>query len=184
MSVEQKQDGEDLVFVARDRSYASGAPVEVLRIPGSPSGVLSISGVPAQQVYEAKAVILSAAVKTLHGTPVQVIPAPPAGTYIEIVSMHARLVFNSAAYDGVAAGDFLELRYTDGSGALLTATVSPVGFADAVATADVTIAPASSGWIPLNAKVMAFVAATEWFAAAGDGDLHLDILYRIRPLAI
>lgn len=184
MSVEWKQDGEDWIWVSRDRGFG-GAVTEALRVAGDGSGTLSIAGKPVvSQTLQAKAVILSAAVKTLHGTPVQVIPAPPAGTYIEIISMHARLQFNTAAYDAVAAGDFLELRYTDGSGALLTATVSPVGFGDAVATADVLITPAASGVIPINAKVVAFIAATEWFGAAGDGDLHLDILYRVRPLAI
>lgn len=135
-------------------------------------------------VMRADVVLASAAVKTLHATPVQVIAAPGAGKFIEIISMHAYLKFGTAAYDGVAATDFLELRHTDGSGALLTQTVDPTGFGNAAADAHVLILPAS-GIVPLdNGKVVAFIAGTEWFAAAGDSALHLEILYRIRKTAI
>jgi hypothetical protein len=182
MSVEWKQDGEDWVWIARDRSFG-GAIVEMLRVPGTPGALVSIAGNPVvAPVLRATAVLLAAAVKTLHATPVQVLPAPPANTYIEVVSMHAYLKFGSAGYDSVAATDYLELRYTDGSGALLVQAVSPAGFGDATSDAHLLLEPAAS-WAPANAKVVAYIAGSEWYAAAGDSDLHLDILYRIRPLA-
>jgi len=180
--IREKQEGEDIVYMGGSREFGS-AQVEVMRLKGDGSGV-SISGVDSIPLYKAKAVILSAAVKTLNATAVEVIPAPPSGKFIEIVSAHAMLKFNSAGYDAVGAGDVLELRYTDSSGALLNATVSPVGFADAVADAHDMLHHAASGWAPLNAKVVAHIAVGEWYAAAGDGDLHLEILYRLRDLAI
>lgn len=185
MSVEQKQDGEDLIWVARDRSFG-GKTVEVLRVGGDANNpqVKHFGNPVVSPTLQAKATIATAAVKTLHATPVQVIPAPPAGKYIEIVSVHAELVYGTAGYDGVDATDYLELRYTNGSGALLTATVSPAGFGDATANAHVTLTPASSGWIPANAKVVAYIAGSEWYTAAGDSALRFDILYRLRDLAL
>lgn len=183
MSVEWKQDGEDWVWVSRDRGFG-GAVVEALRVKGDGSGQLVFQGNPlVDQLLIAKAVIPTASVKTLHATPVQVIPKPPAGYFIEIVSMSAELVFVSAGYDAVAATDYLELRYTDASGALLVQTVSPVGLGDAVANANQIINPAN-GYIAINAKVVAYIAGTEWYAAAGDSPLHLEIAYRLRKLAI
>lgn len=54
---------------------------------GSPADVRSI-----------KVAISSAQILALFATPIQIIPAPPAGEYIDIISANANLVFNTTAY--------------------------------------------------------------------------------------
>jgi hypothetical protein len=133
-------------------------------------------------LYRAFKALTANEVKALHATPVEVIAQPSAGTYIEVVSVHAFLDFNSVAYDAVGATDYLQLRYTDGSGALLTQNVSPAGFGDASADAYLLLNPAAS-YAPLRAAVMAYIAGGEWYAAAGNSPVNLVVLYRKRTLA-
>ncbi len=133
-------------------------------------------------------VIANAALKTLNATPVTAVPAPAAGFYNELVSVHARIVFAGAAFDAVGATDFLELRYTNAAGLLLTQNVNPVGFADQASTQSrlVPLANATAAFLTpaAAAAIVAHIATGEWFGAAGGGELHLDILFRTRTLAV
>jgi hypothetical protein len=137
------------------------------------------------QVKIATKTIANAALKTLHATPVEVIATPGSGKFLEIVSVHANLVYATAAFDDVGASEFLELRHTNGSGALLTQTTGCAqGFGDASADAHLLIQPAT-GIVPVdNANVVAYIAGGEWYAAAGGSALHLEVLYRVRTTAI
>lgn len=69
-------------------------------------------------------------VLALNATPKEIVAAPGAG----IANVHdfseVFYDYNSAAYAGIAAGENLELRYTDGSGPLI-ATLETVGLLDA-----------------------------------------------------
>jgi len=125
--------------------------------------------------------IPNASLKVLNATPFEVIPAPPSTHFIEFLGVHCKLKFAVAAFDGVAAGDLFELRYTNAAGLLLNQTASPVGFANASADAHVTYLPVGTT-TPISANVVAHLAATEWFTAAGGGSLLLSIAYRLRPL--
>jgi hypothetical protein len=74
----------------------------------------------------------------------------------------------------------IHLKYTDGSGSILVQSVDPVVFATATADAHLSISAAATS-IPLNAKVVAFLAGA-W--ATGDSPITLEVLYRLRDLAI
>lgn len=135
-------------------------------------------------VLTATGVIATAAVKTLHATPVSLVAAPGAGLYIDVLDCHWYLAFASAAYDAAAAGDTLGAKYTDASGAQTLQTVAGNTIGSASADYHV-IARAANTVLPVaNAAVVANIDATEWFAAAGDSPLHYELHYQIRTLAI
>lgn len=65
--------------------------------------------------------LTSSQILALHGTPITLIPAQGANTIIVVTGIAAFLRFNSAAYVGT---NNLEFRYTNGSGAKVTADMS------------------------------------------------------------
>lgn len=134
------------------------------------------------------ATIANAALKTLNATPVTVVSAPAAGKYIEVVSCLARMIYATAAFDSVGATEYLELRYTDATGQIITQNVSPAGFADQSSTQQRLLPLATGAAALVNpvaaAVVVAHIATGEWYSAAGGGSLKLQILYRVRTLAI
>jgi hypothetical protein len=127
--------------------------------------------------------IAAGAVATLNATPVTIIAAPAAGLFIEIVRAHAWLDFATTAYDGVAAGEDLVLKYTNAAGATLTNIVAGVGFADQVTDQHRVVGPINTEITPVAATpVVAHVLVGEWFAAAGNSPVKIEVLYRIRTL--
>jgi hypothetical protein len=164
-----------------DRTF-KGVRRTVLRVDDQ-TGDVEIHGVKvngAAAVLVAKKTLSAAQILALDTVPIEIIPKPAAGKYIEVVSVHAMLKFNSAQYASVGATDYLQLRYTDGSGAKQLKDVSPVGFGDAAADAHLIIGHADS-LIPANAKVVASLAGA-W--TTGDSMVTLEVMYRLRDLAI
>lgn len=131
----------------------------------------------------ARGSIAAASVATLNATPVEVIAAPGAGEYIEVVSCHWMLDHQGVDYDGAAAGEDLSLKYTNAAGAKVTDDVDHSGFADASADAHAIVKGVAVTPVA-NAAIVAHVLSGEWFAAAGDGILQYEIVYMIRRLAI
>jgi hypothetical protein len=121
-----------------------------------------------------------ASVRTLFATPYTIIAAPGAGKYIQVDRCHWWLDFGTAAYDAAAAGDTLELKYTNAAGAAVVDAIA--GNAIGAAAADYhTLALAVPEVIPVNnAVIVAHINAGEWFAAAGDSPVLCDVLYRVR----
>ena len=145
-------------------------------------GVVETSA-PGEAVQKASGTIATGDVATLNATPVEMIPAPGAGKYIEVLSVHWFLDFATTAYDAAAAGDTLEAKYTNGSGDAVVDAVA--GDAIGAAAADYhTIVQAVQELIPVaNAAVVAHVNTGEWYGAAGDSPLKWEALYRVRDLA-
>ena len=77
--------------------------------------------------------ISSAQLLALNTTPITVLPAV-ANYYHLFTGAALFLDYNSAAYAGIAAGEDLAFRYTDGSGAIV-GEVETTGFLDATADA-------------------------------------------------
>lgn len=147
------------------------------------TGDVEIQGVKQNGVVALRSIkkkLSAAQILALDGTPIEVIPAPAAGKWIEIVSVQLFLDYATTAYAGIAGTDYFQLKYTDGSGALLTQNVDPTGFADAVADAYLRLGPAAT-WAPLSAKVVASLAGP-W--TTGDSPITVEVLYRIRNLAL
>lgn len=78
--------------------------------------------------------LTAAQVKALNATPITLVAAPAAGTANVLLDVQFFLDYNSAAYAGIAAGEDLAVRYTNGSGDIL-ATIEATGFLDATADA-------------------------------------------------
>lgn len=94
--------------------------------------------------------LTSAQILALNGTPITLVPAPGAGRALVHFGTMLFLDYNSTAYDGVATGEDIAIRYTDGSGAI-------------AATAEMT------GWITLTADALLWVAGGAAPAATGGG---------------
>lgn len=155
---------------------------------GGNEGIIPASGAtqgPAG-IFSRITAIATAAVKTLNATPVSIIPAPGAGLFIEIVSIHAWLVYGTAGYDAVGASDDLAFKYTNASGAKVVTDIEATGFGDATSDQHRVTYPTNgaANMTPVaNAAVVAHILTGEWFASAGDSSLKIEATYRIRSLA-
>ena len=132
-------------------------------------------------LLQASGTIAAGAVATLFATPIEMVAAPAAGKYLEPVSLHWWLDFETAAYDGNAAGEDLVVKYTNAAGDTAMDTVDEAGFADAIADAHrtvygIAVAPVAA------AALVAHILVAEWFGAAGDSPLKWEMLYRVRDL--
>lgn len=127
--------------------------------------------------------ISTAELLALNAVPKQLVAAPGAGKALIMIDAQLMLDYNSAAYDGIAAGEDLEVRYTDGSGQLV-ATIETTGFLDAVADAYRHIYPAAAAAIApvANAALVLDLAAAE--IATGNSPLKVRVRYREITLAL
>jgi hypothetical protein len=130
--------------------------------------------------------ISSAELLALNATPKELVEAP--GTGFALV-LDAVVAYKPAgtAYAGVAAGEDISIRYTDGSGTELT-EIEATGFLDQ-ATAETRFAypyRAASGVYSVeptaNAALVAHMLTGE--ITTGDSDLKLRVFYRILPTTL
>ncbi len=133
-------------------------------------------------VQTADVTIATAAVKTLNATPVELVAAPGAGKAIIPIDMQFFLDFATAAYDGIAAGEDLEVRYTDGAGQLV-ATIEATGFMDAGADAFRHSYPASAAATAPAANAALVLRMATGEIATGDSPLKVRTRYRVVDLA-
>lgn len=127
--------------------------------------------------------VATAAVKTLNATPVTLVAAPGSGKFIAVQDVTFFLDYASAAYDGIAAGEDLTVRYTDGSGQLI-ATCETTGFLDQTADqvrfvdfgAATVITPVA------NAAVVLHMSTGE--IATGDSPLKVRVTYKVMDAAL
>lgn len=145
------------------------------------SSTLSAQG--ADVIRRSVTTIAAADVKTLNATAVEIVPAPAAGYFIDVISVHWFLDFATAAYDAAAAGDTLVARYTDAAGAIATDAVAGDTIGAAAADYHVTVRPIIECIPVTDAALVAHITTGEWFAAAGDSPLKVEVLYRVRPFA-
>lgn len=149
-------------------------------------GLIQTAGAEAldeKEVLSASGTIAAGAVATLNATPVVMVAAPAAGYYIEPVSLHWFLDFESAAYDAAASGDTLVARYTGAMGAVLFDAVAGDDIGAAMADYHALVQPVAEVVPVAAAAVVAHITTGEWFAAAGDSPLKWEMLYRVRSLA-
>jgi hypothetical protein len=129
--------------------------------------------------------ITAAQVLTLNATPVVLIPAPGAGRF---VLPDITIFFKSAgtAYAGIAVGEDLALRYTNGSGTILQASET-TGFLDQ-ATAQTRVvtglqSAAATGLFEVaptaNAAIVVHMLAGE--ITTGNSPIRIRTYYRVLP---
>lgn len=143
--------------------------------PDHDTGIIAI---PSVQYVDT--VISSAELLALHTTPKTLVSAPGASKALVLDSAVFFLDYNSAAYADIAAGDDLNIRYTDGSGAV-AGTLETTGFLDLSADAySVVQTPAGSIILPANAPLVASLAGA---ITTGDSPLAVRVFYRIVDLS-
>ena len=121
--------------------------------------------------------ITAAQMLALNATPQSLVPAPGAGYALVFDGAVVFLDYNSAAYAGIAAGEDLSIKYTDGSG-LEVGALEATGLLDATADALRYVPPkAVAGFTPVaNAALVLHMLTGE--VTTGDSPLKLRVYYR------
>lgn len=127
-------------------------------------------------LLKADVLVTTGQVLALNATPKTLVAAPGAGYYLEFVRAYIFLDFNATAYGGIAAGEDLSIKYTDGSGAKASADIEATGFLDATADALVMAHPADAPVCVANAALVLHLLTGE--VATGDSPLKVRVLYR------
>lgn len=128
---------------------------------------------------EVDVTLTSAQLLALYTTPIDAIAAPPAGIALVPLAATLFLDYGGTAYDGIAAGEDLVLRYTDGSGAI-AATVEATGFLDASADAHRHVTFAALATLTPAAKLVWHM--TTGNIATGNSPLKTRVRYRLVPV--
>lgn len=129
-------------------------------------------------LFTADVTVSANELKALNATPKQLVPAPGAGLILVPELVQLFLDYGSAAYDGIAAGEDLNVRYTNGSGALAV-TIEATGFLDATADAYRWAIPTTGAAVAgvANAALVLSMATGE--IATGDSPLKVRTHYRV-----
>lgn len=129
--------------------------------------------------------ITAAQLKALNATPQTLVAAPGAGyaVVLDSILLHKQA---GTAYAGIAAGEDLSVRYTDGSGTELT-NIETTGFLDqtTVQTRFAERWRAASGVAditPANAAIVLHMLSGE--ITTGTGSLLARVYYRKLPLVL
>ena len=120
-------------------------------------------------------VLTAAQILALNGTPITLIAAAGAGTYISVDEVMAYLNFNSVAYAG---SNPVQIQYTNGSGAQLTGSLSS-SWLNSSSSAPLKVVAA--GVTPVaNAPVVVSVPTAN--PTAGNSTITLEGTFRIVTL--
>ena len=141
-----------------------------------PDANLEINGIGV--IKKADVLIATAAVLTLNTTPVEVIPAPAAGTYHEFLGAYVFLDYAGTAY-AADAGEDLCLRYTDSSGDVVSTDIDGEEF-EATADALFIMSPVPTAPNVITHAAAAIVAHNKvgnW--ATGNSPLKIRAYYRV-----
>lgn len=141
----------------------------------SSSAAIAASKLATDVVQTTSVTVATGSVLTLNATPVQLVAAPGAGKAIIIDGIVAKLVFNSIAYTGSNA---LEFRYTDGSGAKVTADIAASFINSASGTNYASVAGVTTALTPVaNAAVVVRVPTAD--PGAGNSPIVFTIRYHV-----
>jgi len=121
-----------------------------------------------------------AQILALRATPITIVPAPGAGSVIEVIAGGAYLAYGSAAYVGAYN---LQLKYKDGTGAAVSEPIPATGFLAATASTAVGIEKISTGapvakTVADNQPIVIHnVGAGE--LTTGDSPIRIRLAYRV-----
>lgn len=171
--------------IAAGTAVYCGAVAEISGVVGDIIPVAVVQAVVATDtgVITTNVTVATGELLALNATPKQLIAAPGSGKALILIDAQFNLPYNSAAYAGIAAGEDLEIRYTNGSGQLV-ATVETTGFLDATANAFRHVYPAAAAAITPadNAALVLDLAVGE--ITTGNSPLKVRVRHREITLAL
>ncbi len=155
----------------------SGVAGDIIAVNVAPQVIATDTGITTADVT-----VTTGQVLALNATPISLVAAPGAGKAIIVEDIQLMLDYNSAAYAGIAAGEDLEVRYTDGSG-LLVATIEATGFLDATADEYRHVRPVTTAAMEpvTNAALVIRMATGE--IITGNSPLKVRVRYRTVDVA-
>lgn len=138
-------------------------------------GTLNTTRISEDVARTTQVTVPTASVLLLSTTPYTLVPAPGAGKYISIEEIVAKLTFNSVAYTGANA---LEFRYTDGSGAKVSADIANTFINSASGTSYASVKSVVTALTPVaNAAVIVRVPTAD--PGAGNSAIVFSVKYRV-----
>lgn len=146
---------------------------------------LQTVGAADEVVHQAVGELSSAQILALNATPITLVNAPGTGKYIEVVSVHLWLDYNSAAYAADAAEDFA-VRYNNASGSIICSVETDGGTGLLEQANDVhrILYPIGTALYAIepeaNQPVVAHMLVGE--VITGDSPIKYRVSYRIRTL--
>lgn len=134
----------------------------------------------ARPLYFADVTVSSAELLALNAAPKQLVAAPGLGNILVLEFAQLWLDYTAPAYDGIAAGEDLSIKYTNGSGAAV-AEIETTGFLDGTAdeTRYVKAASAAAVQPVANAALVLHLLSAE--IATGASVLKVRTFYRVLP---
>lgn len=126
----------------------------------------------------AKVKVTSAQLLALNATPQTIVEAPGEGKFLELVSATVHKPAGTA-YAGIAAGEDLAIKYTNGSGTQVNTSLETTGFLDqTTAETRVTHASTTAAIEPVeNAALVLQLLTGE--ITTGTSDLYVTVYYRV-----
>jgi hypothetical protein len=133
--------------------------------------------------------ITSAQLLALFGTPIEVVPAPGAGRFIQVEKWMAYKPAGTA-YAGIAGTEDLTLKYTNASGAQVASPIEATGFLDqataqtswATTKGSADNATPASALAVANAAVVAHLLVGE--ITTGDTGVFIKVWYHEYPMVL
>lgn len=160
----------DGVAAATGVSQSPGSRVEY---ECTADGVWRTAGL--TSVVIATRVLTAAEIKALFTTEIQLVPAPGAGRVVMVDEIVLKIVFGAVAYTGANA---LEFRYTDKTGAKVTADIASTFINTALGTAYASVKGVVTALTPVaNAKIVVNVSTAN--PAAGDSLITITVRYHV-----
>ena len=138
---------------------------------------------PAIEKRYARIRVTSAEILALNATPKVLAPAPGAGKFLVLTDASIALDATATAYAGVASGEDLVIRYTNGSGTIVSTTLETTGFIDQTTDQVRTFKAIATDYTPaVNAPLVLHLLAGE--ITTGTGELIVNIEYAIHETGL
>lgn len=144
-------------------------------VPNSGATAITSAQIDPQLTQRARITLTSAQILALNTTPITLVAAGGAGTYISVDEVVATLNAGTVAYTGANAAN---ITYTNGSGVAATGTLAAAFLNTTASTTGSVKAVAVAVTTPVvNSPIVISVGTAN--PGAGNGTMSLDISYRI-----
>lgn len=149
----------------------------------TPAATVGSSEIDPAVIQYAAVSVTAAEVKALNATPKTLVAAPAAGYVLEFISALLILDYGTAAYAGIGATEDLVIRYTNGSGAIVSTTLETTGLLDATSDQLRTFKGISTDLTPVAAAALV-LHLLNGEVTTGDSPLRIKVAYRVHATGL